>query len=190
MKTIKSILIATVVLGATTFTQAQTVKKAINAENSAITWTGEKVLGSHTGTITFTEGVLEMDGEMLTGGMFTVDMTSINVTDLKVGEGKEKLEGHLKSDDFFGIGTYPTATLAFTKVQKMSDGYEIDASITIKGTTEPISFELATVEDAMTASFKIDRTKHNVRYGSGSFFDSLGDNTISDNFTLDVVLKF
>jgi polyisoprenoid-binding protein YceI len=190
MKTIKSLLIATVIVGASTFTQAQTVKKTINTETSTITWTGKKVLGSHTGTIAFKEGVLEMDGENLTGGMFIVDVTTINVTDLKAGEGKEKLEGHLKSDDFFGKAKYPNATLTFTNVQKMSGGYEIDATITIKGTTEPVSFELASSDDSMSTSFNIDRTKHNVRYGSGSFFDSLGDNTISDNFKLEVVLKF
>ena len=191
MKTVKTLLIAAVVFGATTVaTNAQTMKKSINLEESAITWTGKKVLGSHTGTITFKEGTLEMDGDVITGGMFTVDMTSINVTDLKEGEGKEKLEGHLQSDDFFGVANYPNATLTFTKVQKMSGGYEVEADLTIKDKTESVSFDLATEKDSATTSFKVDRTKYGVRYGSGSFFDSLGDNTISDKFTLDVVLKF
>ncbi len=191
MKTVKSLLIAAVVFGATTVaTNAQTTKKSIDVNESTITWTGKKVLGSHTGTISFKDAVLEMDGETLTGGMFTVDMTSINVTDLKAGEGKEKLEGHLQSDDFFGVANHPTATLTFTKVQKMSDGYEVMADLTIKGKTEAISFELATTKDSATTTLTIDRTKHDIRYGSGSFFDNLGDKTISDNFTLDVVLKF
>ncbi len=191
MKTVKSLLIAAVVFGATTVaTNAQTTKKSIDVNESTITWTGKKVLGSHTGTISFKDAVLEMDGETLTGGMFTVDMTSINVTDLKAGEGKEKLEGHLQSDDFFGVANHPTATLTFTKVQKMSDGYEVMSDLTIKGKTEAISFELATTKDSATTTLTIDRTKHDIRYGSGSFFDNLGDKTISDNFTLDVVLKF
>ena len=97
MKTVKTLLIAAVVFGATTVaTNAQTTKKTINVDESTITWTGKKVLGSHTGNINFKEGTLEMDGETLTGGMFTVDMSSINVTDLKAGEGKEKLEGQKK----------------------------------------------------------------------------------------------
>ena len=190
MKTVKSILVAAIIVGATSFTQAQTIKKSINTENSSITWTGKKVLGSHNGTIKLKEGTLIMDGETLTGGMFTVDMTTINVTDLKSGEGKEKLEGHLQSDDFFGVATYPTATLTFTKVQKMSGGYEVDADLTIKGKTASVSFELANAGGMATTSFKVDRTKYDVRYGSGSFFDSLGDNTISDKFKLDIVLKF
>ena len=51
-----------------------------------------------------------MDGALLTGGSFEVDMTSINVADL-TGEYKAKLEGHLKSDDFFGIETFPVSNL-------------------------------------------------------------------------------
>ncbi|WP_271855461.1 YceI family protein [Patiriisocius marinus] len=189
MKTVKSILIAVVILGSTAFAQAQT-KKSIDTGVSSINWEGKKVLGSHTGTIAFSDGVIEMDGETITGGKFTVDMSSINVTDLKAGEGKEKLEGHLKSDDFFGVTNYPKATLEFTKVQKMSGGYEVVADLTIKGKTEPIYFDLATTKNTATTSLKVDRTKYNVRYGSGSFFDGLGDKTISDNFNLDVTLKF
>jgi len=60
-----------------------------------------------------------MDGAQLTGGSFEVDMTSINAADL-TGEYKAKLEGHLKSDDFFGIETFPVSNLTFTEVnQKM-----------------------------------------------------------------------
>lgn len=189
MKTVKLILIAAVIL-TTSAAQSQTMEKTINTKNSSITWTGKKVLGSHTGTIMLKNGVLEMDADKVTGGSFTVDMTTINVTDLKAGEGKEKLEGHLQSDDFFGVNNYPEATLVFTNVQKMAGGYEVDADLTIKGITEPVSFELLDNNGTMSTSLKVDRTKYNVRYGSGSFFDSLGDNTISDNFKLDVVLKF
>lgn len=188
MKTIfKSVLILTVAIGATAFTS--TMKKTINVETSTIIWTGKKVLGSHTGTIQLSEGYLEMDGENLTGGMFVVDMTSINVTDLK-GESKGKLEGHLKSDDFFGIEKFPTATLVINNATKNADGYIVKGDITIKGTTLPIEFDLDMGEDFAATSLKIDRTKFGVRYGSGSFFDNLGDNTISDNFELDVTLKF
>ncbi|EDM43894.1 YCE I like family protein [unidentified eubacterium SCB49] len=187
MKTVKSLLIAAVVFGATTLVSNA---QSINVAESSIIWKGEKVVGSHTGTISFKSGMLEMDGETVTGGKFTVDMTSINTTDLKAGQGKEKLEGHLKSDDFFGVENHPEATLTFTKVKKTSNGYAVNADLTIKGETSPISFDLATTKDTATTTFKVDRTKHGIRYGSGSFFDNLGDKTISDNFTLDVVLKF
>ncbi len=187
MKTMKSLLIIAVVLTASAFTTP--IKKKIDIKESSITWTGKKILGSHTGTISLTEGYLEMDGEKLLGGMFVVDMTSIDVTDLE-GESKGKLEGHLKSDDFFGIATYPTATLVINKATKDGNTYEVSGDITIKGTTEPVTFELEMGTSAAITSLKIDRTKFGLRYGSGSFADDLGDRAISDKFTLDVTLKF
>ncbi|MGK0385618.1 MAG: polyisoprenoid-binding protein YceI [Patiriisocius sp.] len=186
-KIIKSVLVLTIAFGAVAFTN--TIKK-VDIVESSIEWTGKKVLGSHTGTIQLKEGHLEMDGNELTGGMFVVDMTTINVTDLKVGDGKEKLEGHLKSEDFFGVEAHPTATLVFTSVQKMSGAYEIEGNMTIKETTSPIAFNLEMDGNTATTKLNIDRSKYNVRYGSGSFFDSLGDNTISDKFELNITLKF
>lgn len=185
--TLKLVLILAVTFSTASFTN--TMKKTIKAESSKIEWTGKKVLGSHTGTIDFKEGYLEMDGETITGGQFVVDMTTIEVTDL-TGENKGKLEGHLNSDDFFGVNNHSTATLNIKNATKTASGYNVVGDLTIKGHTEPISFDLSMNGNTATTSFKIDRTKYGIRYGSGSFFDNLGDNTISDNFTLDVTLKF
>ncbi|MDX1462330.1 MAG: YceI family protein [Marinirhabdus sp.] len=176
-------------VAASTSAMATPVKKKLNVKESTIEWKGKKILGSHTGTIQLKEGYLEMEGDALVGGMFVVDMTSITVTDLE-GENKAKLEGHLKSDDFFGIANHPTSTLVISKAKKEDNTYVVDALLTIKGITEPVTFELEMGESAAQTSFKIDRTKYGVRYGSGSFADNLGDNAISDKFTLDVMLKF
>ena len=46
------------------------------------------------------------------------------------------------------------------------------------------------MENSATAKLTIDRTKFGIKYGSGSFFDNLGDNMIYDDFILDVNLKF
>lgn len=187
MKTIKSLLIVAVVVTASAFTTP--MKKKINIKESTIEWKGKKILGSHTGTIQLKDGFLEMENNQLVGGMFVVDMTTIAVTDLD-GENKMKLEGHLKSDDFFGIANHPTSVLVINSAKKNGNTYDVQANITIKGHTEPISFELEMGESAAQTSLKIDRTKFGVRYGSGSFADNLGDNAISDKFTLDVMLKF
>ncbi|MDT0555988.1 YceI family protein [Patiriisocius hiemis] len=189
MKSIVKTLLVLAVTTTTVFATTTPIKKKINIKESSIEWKGKKVLGSHTGTIQLKEGYLEMDGNKLTGGMFVVDMTSINVTDLE-GDSKGKLEGHLKSDDFFGTASHPTATLLIKKATKTKSGFEVTADITIKDTTEEITFILKMKDNTATTSLKIDRTKFGVRYGSGSFFDNLGDNTISDNFELDVTLKF
>ena len=70
-------------------------------------------------------------------------MTSIQVTDLKAGDGKEKLEGHLKADDFFGTEKFDTATLNFTSVTPKANGtYTVTANLKIKEKTNPVTFDV------------------------------------------------
>jgi len=164
----------------------------VNTTESKVAWTGEKVAGTHTGFISISDGSLELDGDKLKGGSFTIDMNTIVDTDL-TGEWKEKLEGHLKSDDFFGVATYPTSTFKITSVKSTgANKYNVTGDITIKGTTQQISFptELSINGSKVTATSKItvDRSKFNVKYGSKSFFDDLGDKVIYDEFVLDVTL--
>ncbi|MCT8340792.1 YceI family protein [Flavobacteriaceae bacterium TK19130] len=186
-KIAKPVLILAVATGTAAFTSSD--RKTINVEESTIEWKGKKVLGSHNGTINLQSGYLEMDGNNLVGGEFVVDMTSIVCTDLE-GESKGKLEGHLKSEDFFGVENHPTSTLVIKKATREGNVYDVTGDLTIKGITNPIDFELTMGESTAITSVRIDRTKYNARYGSGSFFDNLGDNTISDTFVLDVTLKF
>ncbi len=166
--------------------------KKVDLSNSVVTWKGYKIMSSHEGTLKFKSGSLEFDGKALKGGELVVDMTTITCTDLAAGSGKEKLEGHLKSDDFFGVEKFPTATIKFTKVSpKGKTGeYEITANVTIKETTKEIVF-IATAKDGMAnATLKLDRADFNVKYGSGKFFDNLGDKAIYDEFDLNVSLKY
>lgn len=165
--------------------EAKEVK--VDTKASTITWTGSKVIGGgHTGTIALKSGSLDVAGGKLKGGSFVIDMSTIS-------EPSERLVGHLKSDDFFGIATYPTAEFQTTKVKANKDGgYDVTGNITIKGKTESISFPAKLMEAGTgyeaTASITVDRSKFDVRYGSGSFFDDLGDKAISDEFTLEVKL--
>ena len=163
----------------------------INTEKSSITWVGKKITGQHTGTIGIKSGELMMDNDKLAGGSFVIDMSTLSVGDLKAGQGKEKLEGHLNSDDFFGVKTFPEATLRITNVMGIGRGqYKVQADITIKDKTQQISFDANIGEGMATAEITIDRTKHDIKYGSGSFFDNLGDKTINDDFVLTVNLAF
>lgn len=184
--TIKSIaLVIAVVTSVNTFGQ----KKEIKASESTINWTGKKVTGSHQGTLSFSDGYLVFDGDKITGGEFTVDMTSLKVTDLEAGKGKEKLEGHLNSDDFFGVKNHPTAKLVVKKAKKNGNSYKVAGDLTIKGKTNPIQFDLKVDNATATTNLEVDRTKYDIKYGSGSFFDNLGDKAIYDDFELDIVLK-
>jgi polyisoprenoid-binding protein YceI len=165
-------------------------EKKIDAKESKLKWTGYKVTGQHEGTIDFKDGTLEFKDGKLVGGTFTINMTTINTTDLS-GGGKGKLDGHLKSDDFFGVAKHPTATLTFRKVVETDNGiYRVAADLTIKGSKSPVSFNIELERNSAEARLKVDRTKYGIKYGSASFFDGLKDKAISDEFDLRVELKF
>ena len=191
MNTFKKLTLATLVAFFTfSIAPVQAAKKEVKTSSSTVVWKGYKVTGSHTGSIALTSGSLEFDGEKLTGGAFVMNMSSITSTDME-GEYKGKLEGHLKSDDFFGVATHPTANLVFKKVKSTGkNSYKVTADLTIKGITNSVQFDLSVYGNKATASLKIDRTKFDVRYGSTSFFDGLKDKAIYDEFDLIADLEF
>ncbi len=163
--------------------------KKINVADSVINWVGYKVTGQHEGTINLLNGSLNYVDNVLVGGKFAMDMTTINTTDIE-GDYKNKLDGHLKADDFFGVKKHKIATLLFTSVTKNGDSYAIVGDMTIKGITNKVSFDLALTDDTATTTLKIDRTKYGIKYGSASFFDGIKDKAIYDEFDLAVKLKF
>jgi polyisoprenoid-binding protein YceI len=162
----------------------------IDLTNSGVKWVATKITDkTHEGTVNLSEGGLQLTEGVITGGKFTIDMTSIIVTDLTGGM-KEKLEGHLKNEDFFNVEKFKTANIAILSV----DGDNVKANLTIKGITNEVSFPVKVVLDdnggmTATADMEIDRTKFDVRYGSDSFFDNLGDKVIKDMIKFSVSLK-
>lgn len=182
-----ALIIATVAFA---FKNIEDGKVEVKVEKSTVTWKGYKVTGSHQGKINLQNGSLEFKEGTLVGGEFTIDMSSIENTDME-GEYKAKLEGHLKSDDFFGVENHPTASLVFTNVKSTGkNSYEVKGDLTIKGKTNPVTFDLSVYGNKATANVKIDRTKFDVKYGSTSFFDDLKDKAIYDEFDLVTDLEF
>lgn len=185
-----TLVIALVAFFTLSFTTVVGDKKEVKTDKSKLVWKGYKVTGSHEGTIEIKSGHLVFDNDKLTGGEFVIDMTTIGATDLE-GEYKGKLDGHLKSDDFFGVDKYPTATLVFTKVKASGkNAYDVTGDMTIKGKKHPVKFSISIYGSKATASLKVDRTKYDVRYGSTSFFDDLKDKAIYDEFDLVADLEF
>lgn len=190
MKTFKSLAVFVLALSLTTAGYAGTQK--VDTSKSSVKWLGKKVTGEHTGTIAVKEGNLVVENGKVTGGKVVIDMTSIVDTDLTDAEYNAKLIGHLKSDDFFSVATFPTAELVITKDENSGNTHVLSGNLTIKGITNPASFTAISEKDGMNTVYKgtltIDRSKYNVRYGSKSFFDNLGDKVIMDEFTLDFTL--
>ena len=191
----KQILTLSILLAGLVATAAPKAKSAnykVDGTASSINWLAKKVTGQHGGTIAMTSGVLTVANDNITGGSFVIDMNSIKCTDL-TGEWADKLIGHLRSDDFFSVEKNPTAQLTITKVNyESANKANIDANLTIKGITKAISFPSAISKkgDVLVAvsTIRIDRTKFDIKYGSKSFFESIGDKAIEDEFEITVNL--
>ena len=164
--------------------------KSINIHQSKVSWVGKKITGQHEGTINLKEGTFLLKNNKIVGGYFVVDMTTICNTD-QTGKDKIKLEAHLKSSDFFNVSNFKTSKLVFKSItNKKKNSYAIIADLTIKGVTNPVFFNLIVKNKTASAKLTIDRTKYDIQYSTGSFFDDLGDQTIYDEFDLNVVLIF
>ncbi len=166
---------------------------------SKIMWSGSKPTGTHTGTISLNSGTIMVNDKTMEAGRFSINMKSINVTDLEAGDGKENLEAHLmgtvkgKEGDFFNVTEFPVATFEITSIE--GDQYKptVNGNLTIKGKSNPVSFNATVSYPGETLflkseKFMIDRTKWDVNYGSKSVFDNLGDKFISDEMELQVEL--
>jgi len=193
----KNLFISALAVGVALFAASFTAPKAdvtykADPSASSIVWTAKKVTGQHTGIVKVAKGTLVSDGKTFKSGAFDIDLTSMTTTDL-TGEYADKLIGHLKSDDFFSVEKNPTATLVVTSFKlKTGNDYDVTGKLTIKGITSDITFPATIKTDGATvtadAVVKIDRTKYDIKYGSGKFFDNLGDKAIYDDFDLVVKL--
>jgi len=192
MKKITLFLSAAIVLAAcnnasnsekATTTDTQTVQSAEGIayaidSTTTVTWTGFKPTGKHDGTFKVNEGALIVNGTNLTGGKFIIDLNTLSDSDLAAdAESKGKLEGHLKSADFFDVAKFPEATFEITSVEPYVAGSDsnktgathlIKGNLTLKDSTKNISFPAKVTVDATTASavadFNIDRTMWGMNY--------------------------
>lgn len=187
---LKSLGVFVLALSLTTSVFAGSQK--VDTSKSSVKWLGKKVTGEHFGAISVKEGSLEVSNGKVTGGKVVIDMQSLTVEDIKDAGMNAKLVGHLKSDDFFSVATNPTSELVLTKVESNGNSHTFTGNLTIKGITNPATFTTTSSKDGKSTVYKgkltIDRSKYNVRYGSNSFFDNLGDKAIYDEFTLDFSL--
>lgn len=183
----KNLLIATSLLASVSFAAD------IDPATSKIVYVGKKVTGQHTGEVKIAKGNLTFNKEVLSGGEVEADMTSINNTDLTDAEYNKKFVDHMRSDDFFSVDKHKTAKIVIKKVekQKAANEYKITADLTIKGKTAPVTFVATATKEKANAKLTFDRTKYDIKYGSGKFFQGLGDKMINDDveLTVDLTLK-
>ena len=167
----------------------------VRIDESRVGWYGDKILipgGDHAGTIAISEGSLTVDESgLITDGVVVVDMTAIKLAEGDTG-GQQLLD-HFASDDFFSTKTYPTAELAITGSEEVEGGLMVMGDLTIKDISNPVDFVVTATEGEMgvvrySGTLVFDRAAYDVRFGSGRFFDNLGDNVIGDDIELTFTL--
>ena len=188
MKSVK-VIIATLAVGLISFAGVAAPKVVnVNKSASSVAWLAKKVTGEHNGTVGISAGALNIDGNKLIGGNFTIDLKTIKALDITDANYNQKFIGHISSGDFFEVEKFPTATFVITKVA----GNQVTGNLTVKGITKSITFpaEIAVKGGKLSAkaNITIDRTDFNIRYGSKKFFESIGDKAIYDDFALTVSL--
>ena len=179
-------------------TKPHTDHVRVDIHKSTIKWKGSKVTEGHEGFVQIQAGILMIDHGTLVGGQISINMNSISNTDME-GRMKARIEGHLKSDDFFYVEKFPISTLKIREVIKrstpegdMTSSYDVVADLTIKGITHTIDFvadiNINKVEFSATAKIKIDRTQWDIKYHSGNYVKDLGDKLILDEIEFDISL--
>lgn len=192
----KALILSAVLATTTAFAQNKpmTTTYKVDTDKTTVTYTGKKVTGQHTGTVKVKSGNLVFTGPELTGGEIIVDMNSMTVTDLAGDPATaEKFLGHMKSPDFFDTAKYPESKLVIKKTKMAGKDLEVTGDLTMIGKTQPITFKVTDwkwTDKAVSGRslVTVDRTKWGLKYGSSSFFKSLGDKAINNDFTLDIVL--
>jgi len=167
----------------------------VSVTDSKLTWSGKRVNYGHLGSVDLSKGELFFDNKTFVGGYFVIDMKSIRDLDLEDEKKAGRLVGHLKSADFFDVEKYPETRYEIKSVRKeKSDNgnYVVSGDLTVKGITNSESFPVLISIDQKKITAKgivtFDRTKYEVRYGSGSFFDDLGDKMIHNDIQIEVDL--
>ena len=169
----------------------------VDLDSSQINWTGRKMTGEHTGTLNLSTSWVVMDKNILVGGKFILDMTSISNTDIESPEWRQKLENHLKAKDFFYVDSFPQAVLEIKQLppdsNKPASNNQILADLTIRGVTHEINLTYILTQDVnhfiANGTVNIDRTLYNIQYQSGKFIENLGDKLIYDDFTVQFMVQ-
>ena len=167
---------------------------SVHIDKSELSWIGKELSTKiHTGSLNISNGIIQVSDDNSISGNIKINMSTINVTDLQ-GRSKEMLEKHLRSADFFEVENYPEAQINFKSksFNKLVNQISFEGDLTIKDITNPISFNATLIESSpylkANAILSFDRSKYDVRFRSGSFFENLGDKLILDDIDVNIKL--
>ena len=159
-----------------------------------IIFTGSKVTGSHSCKFSNWSGFAELeDGNAVGGSLaFRVDMSGIVADFEKPNDWSKKLEGHLKSAEFFDVARFATAEFSSTEITAGGEGgatHTIAGKLSLHGVTKDVTFPATVAVDAAaktvsgTAEFSINRKDFGIEYPGKP------DDLIRDGVVLKIVVK-
>jgi polyisoprenoid-binding protein YceI len=187
----KVLLLISILYSSYSYSQDGVSKYVAEPSQSTIEWTGKKLTGEHYGEITLRRGELIFSKEKLIGGTFEMDMSSIICTDITDAKSNKRLIDHLKSEDFFSVNRFPSSQFAIVSVEvKSANEYYVTGNLTIKGKASPVSFPVKLRNDnnqiIADATITFDRSKYDVKFGSQSFYENLGDKLVYDDVDISI----
>jgi polyisoprenoid-binding protein YceI len=176
-------------------------KADLSLKESTLFWKGNYAVGTngHEGTLQFLSGMLTQTANgKINGGSFVIDMNSLKNTDIEDEKGRKNIEEHLKSNDFFDVKKYPTATFTIVKIEPttIADRYAITGDLLMKGISNRIAFAALITQNkeviSVKAEYTLIRTLWGITYKSQSAFDfgNLKNDLIANTVPIKIELLF
>ncbi len=138
----------------------------VDAASSSVGFVGSKVTGKHEGKFEKFSGTVTLAGGKIEGGKLSIEIAMDSV---KTDEAK--LDGHLKSPDFFDVEKFPKATFTSTEIKAGGEkgaSHTVTGELDLHGVKKTISFP-ATItvgadETSGKAEFSINRKDFKIEY--------------------------
>lgn len=161
----------------------------LDKSHGKITWSI-----SHMGFSTYIGQFTDVDAKLnLDTAKPATSTLDVTVNMSGIGTLNQKLDEHLKTEDFFNTTKFPTATFKATKIELTSNkAAKITGNLTLLGTTKPLTID-ATFNQAgptpMTNAYRVGFTGSGKLkrsdFGMSKFIPMLGDEV-----TLDIEAEF
>lgn len=184
MKPLRSLLLATALIGAGTLAPAQAAPyTAFAPEHSQITFTYRQMGVSLEGHFQQFNGSLQFDPAQPEQAQATLDVALASID-----TGLPDANAEVTKPEWFAAEQFPEARFETRAIRSLGEQrYEVDGALTIKGTTQQITLP-ATLTEAdgrgtFAGSFTIRRGDFNIGEGMWSGFDLVA-NEVNVQFTL------
>lgn len=161
----------------------------LDTEMSIINWTGEyfkagTIDHNHEGILKLNSGSIEIADGIIQSGTFELNMNSIDATGLDE-ETKAKLIGHLKSDEYFDVAKFPTATVKL----RQCTADKLVGTITVKGVEMPFEAPASTTVGDDAVKINGEFTLNFAPYGMEGIGSDADPEYVSPNVKFNIGLR-